>query len=141
MMKLTNNPRDTWAEGLFSGNFAERKVRERVLAGAQALRFLLAAQEHMDIGRITRAQLAEAIGVSKSQVSRWFRAANGLNVKSMFLIASGLGYDLEMRWTPLKKNRPAKLPGFLIDLPSSSDVSTYTIVDGSAEKQRTAEAR
>lgn len=72
----------------------------KVFAEEQVLHFLQKAQEILAENKITQADLARAIGAKRSQVNRWLTNESGLNAKSMFLIAKGLGYDLKMQWCP-----------------------------------------
>ena len=72
--------------------------RLRVMAGADAIEFLVELRYRMNEDGITQKDLAKRIGVKRSQLNRWLRQADNLNAKSMFLLARGLGYTLKQSW-------------------------------------------
>lgn len=78
------------------GEILEKKAH----AEEQVLYFLKKAQEVIEAKGLSQADLARAIGVKRSQVNRWLTNDSGLNAKSMFLIADGLGYKLHLDWVP-----------------------------------------
>lgn len=97
---------DQNAVDLFSLVGDSEIFQKKVYAEEQVLYFLKKAQELLEQANITQAELARGIGAKRSQVNRWLTNETGLNAKSMFLIAKGLGYELKLQWCPVKAYAP-----------------------------------
>jgi len=84
--------------GLLKGAAAGSPKHLRLDAGVQVLDFLVELKRRMEDAQVSQRELARRIGATPTQVSRWLNTASGLNAKSLFLLAKGLGYDVEVTW-------------------------------------------
>lgn len=79
--------------------------RIRVLSEADVMNFLVEVHDRMEAEGVTAAELGRRIGASRSQVSRWLRNDGGINGRTLFLLARGLGFELELVWRPVVDDR------------------------------------
>jgi hypothetical protein len=94
------NNRDVDASGLLNG--LSEADQADVLAEANVLDFLIQMKALMAAQGVGARQLGRNMGAAPGQVSKWLRAATGVNAKTLFRIAAALGYNLELKLTPIK---------------------------------------
>ncbi|MCK5690493.1 helix-turn-helix transcriptional regulator [Myxococcota bacterium] len=68
----------------------------KVEAGTELDGFLIQIQEHLESNKISQAEIARRLGVSKRQVNRWLTAHTGLRAESLIALTKAAGMELRL---------------------------------------------
>lgn len=86
------------ATGLYKTLGYSTVKQRRVESAAQVLSFLVELKKRMADKCISQTELACKIGVSNSKISGWLSGERKLTAKDMFLLARGIGCEINLRW-------------------------------------------
>lgn len=95
---MGSNPQTTNVAGLT--HHLDDPAGLRIASGARVLDFLAELQDRMADESVTQAELARRVGVPEQQVSRWLAAEQSITAKTLFCLAAGLGFDIDLQWVP-----------------------------------------